>query len=82
MVSLNFTHEGRQHFIRILRVDEKPENIAVYEGLLDGNEYFYWESQLNEDGSLAEWHLFADALQAYMAHEKDDTVVKTRWRDG
>lgn len=81
MTDLYFTYQHKQHWMRILRVDDKPDHVAVYECLLDGREYIYFESQLSDEGTISESSLFADALVAYMEHDKDDTVAMTRWRD-
>lgn len=81
MATLNFTLNGQHHWIRVLHADDKPDHIAVYEGLADGQFYIYWETLLDDNGYVTQDQLFADAMKAYIEHEQEDTVVKTRWRE-
>ena len=76
MTELHFNHEGKQTFIRILAVDQKPGDKIVYEGMLNGREYFYWESD-----AKTEWTLFQDAIRAYDEHLNDTRTEIRVWEE-
>lgn len=81
MTELHFNFAGKSHNIRILGVDDKPSGAVVYEGLVNGREYVYWESDPDEAGEVAIWQLFRDAIDAWLDHQQDDSKTQKRWRD-
>lgn len=81
MTDLHFTHGGKSHSVRVLSVDDKPSGAVVYEGLVDGREYVYWESDPDASGEVTVWNLFRDAIDAWLEHQQDDSQTKTRWRE-
>jgi len=74
---LYFTHNGAQHFIRILSVDTKPGEIVVYEGLVNGREYFHFEFKPD---TADIWELFEHAVSAYREYTRDSGTTTINWR--
>ena len=82
MTELHFNVNGKTHFFRLRIIDNKPEGVAVWEALIDGREYVFFESKIDPDGEDPQiWELFELAIEAYLDHSKDETITQTRWRD-
>lgn len=81
MTDLHFQHDGVHHYIRILQVDTKTDPdglpLVVYEGMIDGREYCYWESE-----AANVWNLFQEAIAAYVEHTADDRIEIRRFTEG
>lgn len=81
MPDMMFNFSGKSHHMRVLAVDKKDTGATVYEALVDGREYVYWEADPDVVDDLNAWSVFAGAIRAYLSHEQDDSTTQTRWRD-
>lgn len=85
MVNLFFNLGGTTHSLRLREIDQKPDEISVWEGLVDGSEYVFFEAKLDPFGDPPEvWELFELAIESYLNYTKNTTtevVVQTRWKD-
>lgn len=81
-MDLYFNLNGKTHYFRLRVVDHKDKDVDVWEALVDGREYVFFESQIDPNGEGPQvWELFELAIQSYLDYGKDETTVKTRWRD-
>lgn len=81
MSDLHFMLNGEQHYIRIRgNLDTTDRRTTVYEGLVDGREYVFFEVDLDEAGRVDVWSLFERAISAYRAQCEQTEVKRTEWR--
>lgn len=82
MTDLHFLFNGEQHYIRLRPgLDQTPRGTVVYEGLIDGREYVFFEVDLDRQGEVDVWWLFEAAIAAYRAQVVETQVTRTEWRD-
>ena len=81
MTDLYFNFGGESHFIRIrANLDSTDRGTAVYEGLVDGREYVFFEVDLDNAGEVEVWSLFERAIAAYRAQCSETEIKRSEWR--
>lgn len=73
MVDMQITSRGDTHTLRLLLTDSEA---GVWEALVDGDDYFYFEA----DQHTALWQLFGIAARSYDEYIGEQQVLKTEWR--
>lgn len=82
MSDLHFMLNGEQHYIRVRpNLDTTERHSTVYEGLIDGREYVFFEVDLDDAGQVGVWSLFERAIAAYRAQCDETEVKRLEWRN-
>jgi hypothetical protein len=77
MSDLFFNIDGKQHYLRIRpNLDETDHGTQVYEALIDGREYTFFEVALDGFGTVDVWSLFEAAIAAYRAEKAEAEEVE------
>lgn len=80
--ALYFNLGSESHYLRVRAgLDSTSRGTQVYEALMDGRVYVFFEVELDIDGTVDVWSLFEAAIAAYRAQRADDSVTKTEWRE-
>lgn len=75
MSEIFFNVDGKTHHLRILPVDSKPPDVTVWEAMVDGSSYTYFEGHHD----IEVWQLIELAVQSFLEYRMDDRLIKTRW---
>jgi hypothetical protein len=74
MTGLYFNHEGRTYSLRLRCVEDEAD--AVWEALVDGATYLYFEAPVNTEI----WTLFGYAIAQFVEYRSSTEVVTSEWR--
>jgi hypothetical protein len=74
--SIHFNANGATHSLRIRPIDTKPGEVTVFEGMVDANTLYWFESYEN----IEVWELIELAIEQYLLYRVEDQVITTEWR--
>ncbi len=74
----NLGHET--HHLRLLAVDDKPNDVTVWQATVDNEHYIYFEATSYESDEI--WILFELAIREYREYIENDEVTGLKWREG